>query len=150
MQCHDHKFDPFTQKEFYQIYAYFNAVPENGLDGRNGNAAPVMSMPTPEQEKQLAGLRDQVQAAEKALAEAQQSVASEQVAWEQSLGAGKPVEWRVVAPATSNARGSTKLVPQPDGSLLATGENPPTDDYEFTLHPETKGITGFRIEALTG
>src|SRR5205823_2344544 len=31
-QCHDHKYDPFTQKEYYQLYAFFHNVPENGLD----------------------------------------------------------------------------------------------------------------------
>ena len=35
-ECHDHKFDPVTQKEFYQMYAFFNAVPERGLDGSKG------------------------------------------------------------------------------------------------------------------
>ena len=35
-QCHDHKYDPITQKEYYQLYAFFNNVPENGLDGRKG------------------------------------------------------------------------------------------------------------------
>lgn len=48
-QCHDHKFDPISQREFYQFYAFFNNVPEKGLDGNQGNAAPVMQFPTPEQ-----------------------------------------------------------------------------------------------------
>jgi hypothetical protein len=48
-QCHDHKFDPITQREFYQLYAFFHNVPEKGLDGNQGNAAPVMQLPTPEQ-----------------------------------------------------------------------------------------------------
>ena len=39
-QCHDHKFDPITQSEFYQLYAFFHNVPESGLDGTKGNAAP--------------------------------------------------------------------------------------------------------------
>ncbi len=46
-QCHDHKYDPLTQKEFYQLYAFFNNVPENGLDGRKGNATPLVKVPTP-------------------------------------------------------------------------------------------------------
>ena len=41
-QCHDHKYDPITQKEYYQLYAFFNNVPENGLDGSKGNAAPML------------------------------------------------------------------------------------------------------------
>ena len=36
-QCHDHKYDPITQKDYYRLYAFFNNVPENGLDGQTGN-----------------------------------------------------------------------------------------------------------------
>ncbi len=44
-QCHDHKYDPISQREFYQLYAFFNNVPEKGLDGNRGNAAPLMAVP---------------------------------------------------------------------------------------------------------
>src|SRR5207248_2039717 len=57
-QCHDHKYDPFTQRDFYRLYAFFNSVPENGLDGSKGNAVPVLKVATPEQERtrqELAG-----------------------------------------------------------------------------------------------
>src|SRR5262249_55251196 len=45
-ECHDHKYDPFTQREFYQLYAYFNNVPEEGLDGRKDNPVPFIRVPT--------------------------------------------------------------------------------------------------------
>ncbi|HBI43305.1 MAG TPA: hypothetical protein DDY78_10680 [Planctomycetales bacterium] len=48
-ECHDHKYDPFTQKEFYQFYAFFNGIPENGLDGQKVNPVPSLNVPTPEQ-----------------------------------------------------------------------------------------------------
>lgn len=59
-QCHDHKYDPLTQREFYQLYAFFHNVPENGLDGRKGNAEPLLKFPTEDQQKQLAELADNV------------------------------------------------------------------------------------------
>ena len=40
-RCHDHKYDPFTQKEFYQIFAYFNNVPELGRAMKYGNSPPA-------------------------------------------------------------------------------------------------------------
>src|SRR5207244_4452988 len=55
-QCHDHKFDPITQKEFYQLYAFFNNVPEKGLDGQLGNAEPLLKLPTREQQRTLGQL----------------------------------------------------------------------------------------------
>ncbi|HEV7866047.1 MAG TPA: PSD1 and planctomycete cytochrome C domain-containing protein [Chthoniobacteraceae bacterium] len=59
-ECHDHKFDPITQREYYQFYAYFNAVPEKGLDGSKGNAAPVLELPSPEQTQRIADLQKQL------------------------------------------------------------------------------------------
>jgi len=45
-RCHNHKYDPFTQKEFYQFFAYFNNVPENGRAMKYGNSPPLMKAPT--------------------------------------------------------------------------------------------------------
>ncbi len=39
-QCHEHKYDPFTQRDFYRLFAFFNTVAEKGLDGKDGNSAP--------------------------------------------------------------------------------------------------------------
>ena len=44
-QCHDHKYDPFTQKDFFRFYAFFNNVPEKGLDGDQGNPVPTIMDP---------------------------------------------------------------------------------------------------------
>jgi mono/diheme cytochrome c family protein len=55
-RCHDHKYDPFTQKEYYQLFAYFNNVAESGGVDRGGNAAPVLALPTEDQTKRQAEL----------------------------------------------------------------------------------------------
>src|SRR5437762_5104723 len=46
VRCHDHKFDPFTQKDFYQFYAFFNNVPEKGRAIKIGNSDPYITTPT--------------------------------------------------------------------------------------------------------
>jgi mono/diheme cytochrome c family protein len=48
-RCHDHKFDPFSQKDYYQLFAYFNQTPVNG-GGGSGQTAPVMDFATADQE----------------------------------------------------------------------------------------------------
>lgn len=48
-RCHDHKYDPLTQKDFYSFGAFFNSVPEKGLDGYKGNAVPYLQLPSPQQ-----------------------------------------------------------------------------------------------------
>jgi hypothetical protein len=44
-RCHDHKYDPISQREYYQLFAYFNRVPEKGIDGRKGAAKPFIEVP---------------------------------------------------------------------------------------------------------
>ncbi|MBV8570205.1 MAG: DUF1549 domain-containing protein, partial [Acidobacteriaceae bacterium] len=48
-RCHDHKYDPLRQKDFYSFGAFFNSVPEKGLDGYKGNAVPFLQLPNPKQ-----------------------------------------------------------------------------------------------------
>ncbi len=56
-RCHAHKYDPLPQKEYYQLYAFFNNVAETGgVDRRNGTAAPVLELPTDEQKQKIAAL----------------------------------------------------------------------------------------------
>jgi hypothetical protein len=64
-QCHDHKYDPLSQREFYQFYAFFNNIPENGLDGSKGNAAPMIKAPTKTQLETIAKLEAQIKEMEK-------------------------------------------------------------------------------------
>ncbi len=44
-RCHDHKFDPISQREYYQLFAYFNNVPESGVGPNNGNSPPHIEVP---------------------------------------------------------------------------------------------------------
>jgi hypothetical protein len=66
-QCHDHKYDPVSQKEYYQLYAFFNNVPEKGLDGQKGNAVPVVKAPSRFQQQEIARLAAAIKQCEKAL-----------------------------------------------------------------------------------
>jgi hypothetical protein len=59
-RCHDHKYDPVKQKDFYRFFAFFNTVPERGLDGARGNAVPVLELPSPEQQRERDELNRQI------------------------------------------------------------------------------------------
>ena len=60
-RCHDHKYDPISQREFYRFYAFFNNIDEKGLDGRKGNAGPLLALPSPEQKAELDRLNGIIQ-----------------------------------------------------------------------------------------
>ena len=59
-QCHDHKYDPISQKEYYQFYAYFNINSDAGNQTRNGNSAPMVKVPSMAENAELQERRDKV------------------------------------------------------------------------------------------
>jgi hypothetical protein len=91
-RCHDHKFDPITQKETYQLYAYFNSIAESGNGQRDGsNAPPLVRAPTPEQQARLKELEGRIRAAEQQLAALGPEIERAQRAWEKSVGDSSPI-----------------------------------------------------------
>ena len=62
--CHDHKFDPISQKEFYQLYAFFNSTSEKAMDGNALLPAPILKVPNPEQAEQQAKYGTEIAAVE--------------------------------------------------------------------------------------
>jgi len=87
-RCHSHKYDPITHKEFYQFYAFFNSIPERGLDGRTGNAPPVLLLASHEQQTRLDEFDAAIRSREKALAET--VVEPLQAEWEKTLTGQMP------------------------------------------------------------
>lgn len=84
-RCHDHKYDPITQKEYYRVFAYFNNVPERGRAFKYGNSPPVVKAPTAEQQNELAGLDRKITEAEKEFERLRPETTAAQLAWEKSI-----------------------------------------------------------------
>jgi len=81
-RCHDHKYDPIKQRDFYRFFAFFNTIPEKGLDGRKGNAKPFVQIPSAEQAAELADVTQTLDTTEKILDDAQ--VDPVQTEWEKT------------------------------------------------------------------
>jgi hypothetical protein len=64
-RCHSHKFDPLTQKEYYQVFSCFNNIPENGRALKEGNSPPYIQAPTRGQVKQRVELEHRQAVAER-------------------------------------------------------------------------------------
>ena len=91
-RCHDHKYDPFTQTEYYELFAYFNNVPEKGKAFKYGNSPPFVKAPTSEQQASLARMDGDLAAVRADRDRLEERHASERPEWEQDL-ASEPTEW---------------------------------------------------------
>ncbi len=151
-ECHDHKYDPFTQKDFYRFYGFFNTIDEKGLDGNFKSPQPLLQVPTADQESrrdEIAGrLASLVDALKGPLPEAD----SAQEEWESrqsAIRANPSLGWVAVDPAGALSRNAASLAKQEDLSILAGGFNPSTDMYEVVARVDLPQISGIRLEALT-
>lgn len=59
-RCHDHKYDPFTQKDFYSLFAFFNSLDGNAMDGNKAQHPPVVTVPDPQAEEELKRIRGEL------------------------------------------------------------------------------------------
>ena len=145
--CHDHKFDPFTQQDFYGLYAFFNSFNEKAMDGNALLPPPFMEVPTEEQLARRESLQAQLKAATEELETAIASIeysdpyadrapdelhASEFVWIEDAAPKGAKLQqsghgWEfVTAPAPVHAgEKATKRTAEGMGQHFFTGANPP-------------------------
>ncbi len=152
-ECHDHKYDPISQKDFYQFYAFFNHIAEKGLDGNVESPAPRLSLATPEQTAQVEKQTKEIGAVEaglKSLLEAPNAEQNKaQAEWVQQLRKNVATNWAVPTPLSFASTAGATLIHLPDDSILASGANADQDTYEIVLKTALNEITGLRLEALT-
>ena len=92
-RCHNHKYDPFAQKEFYQLFAYFNNVPEMGRAMKYGNSPPMVAAPTHEQQLTLNSLDSSIRTTQDKLRSRDAQTAGAQREWQRRVAAGDPLYW---------------------------------------------------------
>ncbi|MCB1125645.1 MAG: DUF1553 domain-containing protein, partial [Verrucomicrobiae bacterium] len=148
-ECHDHKFDPYTTKDFYRLSAYFADIQERGVGVRQGS--PV---PSPEQAAELARLDTRVGEDEKGLKTFTPELRQAFTSWQEQTRErvnSAVAAWHGVTPLEMKSSGGATLTVQPDQTIVASGENPPHDTYELVLPlvSSPARVTGLRLEALT-
>ena len=144
-RCHDHKYDPFSQADFYGLFAFFNQVPERGLQGFD----PKLTVPSPLSSEQLDLVDEELAVAEATLNAQIADSHDEFASWERELADQVRNQWAIVVPDSRVSQGGAEFELQPDNSLLATGAKPATDVYEFLLNETEHPIHAIRLEALT-
>ncbi len=84
-RCHDHKFDPFTMNDFYSMFAYFNSLDGNPMDGNKKDPAPVVRVPSAEQTALLADLDGRIKQLQAKVSGDWPEIDQLQLAWEAQL-----------------------------------------------------------------
>jgi hypothetical protein len=144
-QCHNHKYDPFTAKDYYNFYAFLNHTADVDYDDEK----PTMKVLRPWEDERLAKLRSEVKRAQTRFKEAaaKPEIASAQAEWE-TAAANALANWQVIDPVSWSSKGGATLTKTESKSLLAGGTNAANDVYEVTARSDRPRTTGFRLEVL--
>lgn len=142
-RCHDHKFDPIPQADYYALQAVFAGVERANRAYDADPAVAVRRRTLQDRERQLARL-DAATKTELLSETVQATVA----AWEKELG-DKPLAWDVLTSLTLTTSEGSVLTKQDDGSFLATGARPEKETYTFAGTPPLREVSAIRLEVLT-
>ncbi len=142
-ECHTHKYDPITQEEYYQFFAFFN----NTTDGGNYNPAPTVEVPKPNLSETENYFQARLKQTKQAIADAEITLNSEQAIWEK-LVANKGSIWNVLTLTNAFSNGGSSYTNMSDGSLLGKGVNPIYDTITVDADTDVEGITAVLLEVL--
>ena len=152
-QCHDHKYDPLTQKDFYSMMAFFNQVPESGVPPGGSQyriADPAIAVGSDEQMKQLAQWDAEIkviEGEEQALTKApefEQSITDATL----SMRERKEIAWMPQSPVKMEASNGVTLTLEADQSIFSAGEQAAMADYVLEIPIPQQGLTGIRFELI--
>ncbi|MFT5109755.1 MAG: hypothetical protein ACI9UA_005405, partial [Pseudoalteromonas tetraodonis] len=135
-RCHDHKFDPLMQKDYYQFSDFFNQTPVNGSGG-NAQTPPVLTFVAEAEKQASAGLGAEIVALEKQIAERKQA----------TVGQGVSDPWEVLKIESANAITQTLSV-QAGGGILAGGKKADNDTYTIEAAASLREVASLRLDAL--
>ena len=161
-QCHDHKFDPFTQEEYYRFFALLNnddepelEVPDEKLAERQAAIDAEISRLESERARHfpLATVRDKSAAeftrtTDKHDQQLRQENLRRRFAEWVKAETRTAVRWHLLRPRQAVSANNATITVQNDGSMLVTGDRPELDTYEIVCHADLQQVTGFRLEAI--
>ena len=150
-QCHEHKYDPFKQEEYYRFLSFFNQTEEEVevfQRTERRSRGPIITLPSP---SHLASHRldteRQISLLESLLAEENPELVAAQSQWENEIQ-DTLVSWNVVEPTLLASTGGASLIRMKDNSILVTGKNRAKDTFIVEAEVPWQGMVGIRLEAL--
>jgi mono/diheme cytochrome c family protein len=137
-QCHNHKFDPLKQDEYYRMFAFLNNSHESNI--------PVYTL---EEQKKRAQIFTQIREIEAGLQHRNPDWQKQMAAWEEKVRDDQPA-WIILQPEVEDiSTGGQKYISLKDGSFLAQGYAPTKHRVKMIAKTDLKSITAFRLELLT-
>ncbi|HMX30520.1 MAG TPA: DUF1549 and DUF1553 domain-containing protein, partial [Blastocatellia bacterium] len=136
-QCHNHKFDPLKQEEYYKLFAFLNNSHESNI-----------AVYTPEEQMKRAEIFRRTREIEAELQHKTPDWPQRMAAWENNAKANQP-EWITVRPDVDDiSTGGQKYIAYKDGSFLAAGYAPTKHRVKMIWKTSLKDIAAFRLELL--
>jgi mono/diheme cytochrome c family protein len=140
-ECHTHKYDPFTQREFYQLFAFFNNASEKNVPAPQPEELARYQVAKEKWDAEHARLQQQ-------LDDYANGPASAKFDEWMRAEALETTPWTVLTPDKLWAEDGTMLRAEKDGAVSAAGESPDKETYIVEAKSPLPAITGFRLEAL--
>lgn len=145
-QCHSHKYDPFTQREYYELFSFFNQTKDKGRSNE-----PELELPTDEQARQREKIQAQLKPLEKILDTQTPELDQIEALWEEDLRAAREsiqAGWVPLDPESASASADVNLRVLDDRSILSSGPLADTSVYELTARTALKNVSAIRLEAI--
>lgn len=141
-QCHDHKYDPITQVDYFRSFAILN----NTADADRSDESPVLALFTPEQKKEKREWEADIRQLEKVLQTPTPALAAAQVNWEHDFN--KELVWEVLHPDQMESRSGATLTLE-EGGAIQVEHGAKKDTYILDIPlTDDRRITALRLEAL--
>lgn len=155
-RCHDHKYDPIRQEDYYRLFAFFNQNDEPGLYSQlpdaNRALEPFVTVPRPEQVTEQQRLTQAIAAATAALADVSPAELQQRDAFVAALRQPERLAYLPTKLLAASSNAGSPLVVQADGSVLAgmpaSGEAPAKERLQFDLQVAGGGLQLLCLEAL--
>ncbi|MCW5967183.1 MAG: DUF1553 domain-containing protein [Blastocatellales bacterium] len=152
-QCHNHKYDPFSQKDYFRFYAYFEGseyeIAHSVAGDQNSRFVkePELSLATPEQDARRDQIEAELKQIEATLKRQTPALDQAQSEWEQNLHR-QALQWQALETVNAQSTAGSILMPLPDQSIRVDGEGSDVEQYVITMRTRLRRVAGLRLEAL--
>lgn len=140
-ECHSHKYDPVTQREYYQFFAFFNDASEKNIPSPRKDELEKYNTAVKKWQTNVRKHQDAFASFEK------DKLPARFRKWAEST-TGPDTEWKTLKPSKLHSKNGATLKKEKENVVYSTGKNPGTDTYTIETTTDLKTITGVRLEAI--